>query len=378
MVVGASMTSDSSMTHAFHWDSGNGMIDLGTLNNNDSSAWAINNLGKVVGTSVIGPDGNSGQLSLVGGVNHAFIWTHEEGMVDIHDSSYNSSMALGINDADQVVGVIAGNIIVDHLRGNFDFSPFHVIPINDHRPLKLPIQIDIPITNRIAPLQQPMQIASLTPNTLELLPPDLTNLPDPIKISHMESIRIPISKPYNSAAFLWDKKHGMINLNDMLDGYSRWDFLVSAKDINYKGQIIGTGFINGEEHAFLMNPIIPAIPAEVEIRPGTINLSGRGKFNCNIELPEDDDVAEINTDSILLADAIEPDQVRVDKRRQVVTARFDRKDLRNVIEAGEVELTVTGELADGTKFEGAATIRVIDRAVRAKRAATRRHRRSRK
>ena len=56
-------------------------------------------------------------------------------------------------------------------------------------------------------------------------------------------------------AFVW--QDGEIDdLNDLLDGPGATDWLlVSANDINERGQIVGTGIINGQEHAFLLEPI---------------------------------------------------------------------------------------------------------------------------
>jgi probable HAF family extracellular repeat protein len=302
IVVGASTTgilyeNDRDEVHAFLWDSDNGMVDLGTLSNNDSSAWAINNFDKVIGASVVEiPDENKSST-----ISHAFVWTGTDGMIDIHDSSYAGSIALGINDADQVVGIVSNNMYIDHLRGVIMFG-FGI------------------------------------------------NFPSP-------SYCFP---------FLWDKRYGMINLNDMLDEGLGWDYLESAKGINNEGQIIGLGSINGQKHAFLLNPI-PPIPAETDIEPKTLNLSSNGKWiSCRIWLSEDYDVADVNTNSILLEGQIAPAQVWVNEEEQVVMTKFSRAEVQDIIEAGEVELIVSGELIDGAKFEGTDTIRVIDKGSRGK------------
>jgi probable HAF family extracellular repeat protein len=55
-------------------------------------------------------------------------------------------------------------------------------------------------------------------------------------------------------AFLWDSSNGMQNLNDFLPSSSGWT-LTTANAINNAGQIVGNGYINGEQHAFLMTVI---------------------------------------------------------------------------------------------------------------------------
>lgn len=300
-IVGASSTgflyeNGGDEVHAFLWDSSNGMIDLGTLVDRDSSAWAINNFGKVVGASEVEVLDESQIRSTT--INHAFVWTHEEGMIDIHDSSYLSSVAFDINDSDQLVGVVSNNIFIYYLHGSIVFGGV---------------------------------------------------------------ICSPLGCPRYSSAFLWDRINGMIDLNDMLDDDSGWDYLQSAKGINNKGQIIGLGSINGLRHGFLLNPVLP-IPADVQIRPKTINLSSNGKWIiCFLWLPEDYDVADVDTNSILLNGQIQPTRVWINEEDSVVMLKFSRSEIRDILEAGEVELTVSGELVDGTKFEGTDTIRIIDK-----------------
>ncbi len=103
----------------------------------------------------------------------------------------------------------------------------------------------------------------------------------------------------------------------------------------------------------------PPILADVAIEPKTLNLSGRGKWiSCRIWLPEDYDVADVNTNSILLEGQIAAAQVWVNEEEQVVMTKFSRADVQDILEAGVVELIISGELVDGSKFEGTDTIRV--------------------
>jgi probable HAF family extracellular repeat protein len=55
-------------------------------------------------------------------------------------------------------------------------------------------------------------------------------------------------------AFVW--QNGEISdLNALLEEEDDGWLLVSANDINDRGQIVGTGIVNGQEHAFLLQPI---------------------------------------------------------------------------------------------------------------------------
>jgi len=102
------------------------------------------------------------------------------------------------------------------------------------------------------------------------------------------------------------------------------------------------------------------VPAEVDIEPNTLNLQGKGRWiNCYIRLPKEYDVADIDPNSILLGDEIGAEWLQINE--PVAMVKFSRPEVKDILEIGEVELTVGGELADGTKFEGADIIRVMDK-----------------
>ena len=113
------------------------------------------------------------------------------------------------------------------------------------------------------------------------------------------------------------------------------------------------------------------ISATVDIKPSTLNLKDKGRYmTCLIELPEGYDVGDINVLTIELNDTIcvfscpagigdsdndtIPDlMVKLD--RQSVIAYISNQGIKY----GNVILTVTGNLKDGTAFEGSDIIRVI-------------------
>ena len=143
------------------------------------------------------------------------------------------------------------------------------------------------------------------------------------------------------------------------------DFLTNPGIYNVSGRLIGAadGTIPPERVSVAIE-IIPelVIEAYVEIEPHTLNLKGKGKWlTCHIWLPEDYNVADIDPNSVLLEDEIQPEWLWFDEEEQVVMAKFSRSEVQELLIVGEVELTVTGQLINGTHFEGTDTIKVIDK-----------------
>lgn len=83
-------------THAFVWSKEEGMIDIGTLGGKNSYAFSINNRGQIVGHS----DTSTGE-------EHAFVWSKEDGMIGIGTLGGKNSYASAINDKGQILGIVS-------------------------------------------------------------------------------------------------------------------------------------------------------------------------------------------------------------------------------------------------------------------------------
>lgn len=108
---------------------------------------------------------------------------------------------------------------------------------------------------------------------------------------------------------------------------------------------------------------------DIDIKPDTLNLQSKGKWiTCYIWLPEEYDVADVDPDSIFLNEEIGADWSWIDEAEQMLMVKFSRLDVKEMLVElgllGDVKLTVSSELTDGTKFEGSDTIRVIDKGVK--------------
>ncbi len=98
-----------------------------------------------------------------------------------------------------------------------------------------------------------------------------------------------------------------------------------------------------------------------------MNLPSKGKWiSCNIRLPEDYDVTDVNSNSVKLENEVEASWIWFDEEEEVLMAKFPGSEVRRLLFEldllGEVEIAVSGELMDGTKFEGSDVIKVINKA----------------
>ena len=98
---------------------------------------------------------------------------------------------------------------------------------------------------------------------------------------------------------------------------------------------------------------------DIDIKPETLNLKSKGVFTAFIDLPEGFDEEDIDISTVECEGAPALESVMADDGKLIV--KFNREDLVGVSPSDAVELTVTGELTNGTPFAGSDTIRVIEK-----------------
>ncbi len=96
-VIGISTTAKGEV-HAFLWSDQDGMIDLGSLGGGFSMASDLNESGQITGYS----SDSAGRF-------HAFFWTREGGMIDLSQPDHLESWGAALNDLGQVVGSVDGH-----------------------------------------------------------------------------------------------------------------------------------------------------------------------------------------------------------------------------------------------------------------------------
>jgi probable HAF family extracellular repeat protein len=229
---------NGSGNHAFRTSAGGGIdaaSDLGTLGGNNSYAYGINTSGQVAGYSDTAPDINGNSFT------HAFRTSAAGTMSDLGTLGGSNSYATALNDSGQVIGY---SDLADGSQHAFR-------------------------TSANTAINQPTD--------------DLGTLGGIFSYAYginASGITVGYS---NTAAGQQDafvvQGSTMFDLNDLLVNNSAGWLLTSAQAVNAGGQIAGTGFIAGQQHAYLLTP---ASTGSSTPEPGTWTLllasAGTGLF----------------------------------------------------------------------------------------------------
>jgi probable HAF family extracellular repeat protein len=242
-IIGRSDLSDGISSHAFLWTSAGGMLDLGTLGGQNSVGLGINDAGQIVGTSDLS-DGIS---------SHAFLWTSAGGMQDL-GSLNGDSTAFAINNAGEIVGYYAYSA---HFYHAFLWTPAN--GMQDLASLDGGGSGAFAINNAgviagdgfessVAPYSR---AARWSPSLLlQYIGAGLASHASAIN----DSGRIVGSAQFG--AFVWTAATHTQNLNDLIPPNTGF-FLYNAFAINRSGQIVAYGTANngGFSHGALLTPV---------------------------------------------------------------------------------------------------------------------------
>jgi hypothetical protein len=161
----------------------------------------------------------------------------------------------------------------------------------------------------------------------------------------------------------------LVGYYGMITQWSHSDIIGSlpADEYNLTVNAYYSGAYTGTDTYLISFTVVPTtvIEADIDINPNTLNLQSKGKWlTCHIWLPDDYNVADIEPNSVRLISEpndIYPDWLWFEGQEQLAMAKFNRSQFEGILLPGDVELTLTGQLTDGTIFEGTDVIRVIDK-----------------
>jgi len=208
-VVGDTSVTGGNSDAAFLWTKKEEMRDLGTLGGGGASAQSINNLGQVVGGSFT----DNGF--------HAFSWTESEGLIDLGTLGGCMSQANQVNDLGQVVGLSTPE--------GCDSTNLHAFLWTRN--------------DGMQDLGAPAGTSFGGPGAINILGM-VVGAACPQPCLSQESVH----------AFVWTEPTGWVDLNGLIPTDSGW-VLENVSSINAFGQITGQGLINGQYHAFLLDPL---------------------------------------------------------------------------------------------------------------------------
>jgi len=273
--VGSSLASDT-IYHGFIWYKESGIQDLGIFTG-DSGALSINNKRRVVGYSTTAEG------------YHAFLWAESTGLMDLGTLGGSTSIARDINDAGYIVGESKTSANKNHAFAVFDYlqamvdigvlpghTKSYAMSVNNNNYVVGYSEPDCDTLRRAFIWHRDHGITDITPDGWTRM--------DAMAINDLNQVtgssRSPSSQ-YNHA-YIWDQTSGMRDIGTLGGNIS------IGYAINNKGVIVGASNTSGSSsstvRAFIwsqdegmrdLNDLLPANSGWVLLEAHSINESGQ-------------------------------------------------------------------------------------------------------
>ncbi len=275
------------MHHGF-WDANgsNGftMMDLGTLGGTNSLAYAIND-----------HDTIAGQADLPAGLSHAFIWTNSSaGMMDIDSIDLSSSAGYGMNSSNQVAGFA-------HFGGVMSAFTTAAGTMGGGMSSMGTMGGGSSVAYGLSDGGMAVGAATMSNGGLHAFYSSSGGMMGGVKLSDLGTLGGTNSQAYCINAFTnivgtADTTNGMPHaflfaggmmhdLNNLIPTNSGWT-LMEARGINDTNQIVGTGLMDGQMHAFLLTPV--SAPVQISVAPTNLMLGAGATVPMNVAMSTGD------------------------------------------------------------------------------------------
>jgi len=247
---------DGTPAHAVRWTNGN-IEDLGTLQGTFSKGYSINSAGEVVGYSYTQQDETSNKI-------HAFLYRDSK-LIDLTPNK-TTAYASAINNAGQVAGYYNSNVLYRFYYTSI-YQAFRIdkgiiknlgsLPAFPHSFSSVINEKGQVAGNVRSTSGDAEQIFRYTDGS------GLKNLGGVGEFNRAYGMNtfgdiVGQGRPSSGVlrGFLYTDAYGMLDLNKFIDSPKQW-FILSATDINNKGEIVGYAFHSGDQktHAVVLKPV---------------------------------------------------------------------------------------------------------------------------